>query len=138
MDDASRRVWIFLTKSEEHPLPYFLAFMTEFGRANGLIRTDQGGKLARSSVFREIMFKNIGYVVEPTWVDSSFQSAVQKYTTTPWLLRFECSSTAQASPQSSDPPCSSTQLISIMGWYILPLIRLHIKHGQVANQMFPI
>jgi hypothetical protein len=35
---------------------------------------DQGGKLARSSAFCEMMLKNFGYVVEPTGADSPSQN----------------------------------------------------------------
>jgi hypothetical protein len=49
--------------------------MSKFGCAKGLIQTDQGSKLARSSTFREMMLKNIGYVVELTGADSSSQNS---------------------------------------------------------------
>jgi hypothetical protein len=46
IDGASRWVWVFLTATKEPPLKILHAFMSKFGRGNGLICTDQGGKLA--------------------------------------------------------------------------------------------
>ncbi len=94
--------------------------MTKFGRANGLIRTDQGGKLARSSAFQEMMLKNVGNVVELTGAPP--RTMVRKYRTTPWLLRFGHFSTAQVSPQSSVSPCSSMRLTYLHNWLVHPAI----------------
>ncbi len=46
VDGASRRTWVFLTDSNKPPLAILRAFMTKFGNANGVVNTDQGGKLA--------------------------------------------------------------------------------------------
>ena len=48
--------------------------MTKFGLAKGVIRTDQGGKLARSDAFRTTMMDDFGYTVEPTGADSPSQN----------------------------------------------------------------
>ncbi len=48
--------------------------MSKFGHAKGLIRTDQGGKLARSGTFQEMMLKNFGYMNEQTGADSTSQN----------------------------------------------------------------
>ena len=48
--------------------------MLKYGTGNGIIRTDQGGKLARSNAFRETMLKDFGYVVECTGADSPSQN----------------------------------------------------------------
>jgi len=64
VDSASRRVWAFLTKTKEPPLDILSAFMKKFGIGNGVIRTDQGGELARSAAYRELMLNTFGYVVE--------------------------------------------------------------------------
>jgi hypothetical protein len=74
VDGASRRVWAFLTKSKEPPLDILRAFMTKFGIASGVVRTDQGGELARSAAFRTMMLRDFGYVVEPTGADSLSQN----------------------------------------------------------------
>jgi hypothetical protein len=73
-DSASRRVWAFLTKSKEPPITILNAFMSKFGTGSGIIRTDQGGKLAQSNAFRETMLKDFGYVVECTGADSPSQN----------------------------------------------------------------
>ncbi len=74
VDGASRQVWAFLTKSKEPPLDILRAFMTKFGIASGVVCTDQGGELARSTAFRTMMLRNFGYVVEPTGADSPSQN----------------------------------------------------------------
>ena len=51
VDGASCRVWVFLTKTKEPPIDILRAFMSKFGLAKGLIRTDQGSELAQSSAF---------------------------------------------------------------------------------------
>jgi hypothetical protein len=51
VDSASQRVWAFLTASKEPPLAILSAFMKKFGLSNGIIWTDQGGKLTRSDNF---------------------------------------------------------------------------------------
>jgi hypothetical protein len=48
--------------------------MAKFGLGTGVIRTDQGGELARSGSFWEMMLKDLGYVVKPTGADSPSQN----------------------------------------------------------------
>jgi hypothetical protein len=48
--------------------------MRKFGLANGIIRTDQGGELARCDAFRTAMLTEFDYVVEPTGADSPSQN----------------------------------------------------------------
>ncbi len=48
--------------------------MTKFGIGNGVVRTDQGGELAHSAAYRELMLNTFGYVVEPTGADSPSQN----------------------------------------------------------------
>jgi hypothetical protein len=74
VDSASRRVWAFLTASKEPPLAIQWAFMHKFCLSDGIIRTDQGGELARSNEFRTAMLDKFGYVVEPTGADSPLQN----------------------------------------------------------------
>ncbi len=78
VDGASRRVWAFLTKSKEPPLDILRSFMTKFGVGNGVVRTDQGGELACSKSFRDMMLREFGYVVEPTGADSPSQNGGTK------------------------------------------------------------
>jgi hypothetical protein len=67
-------VWAFLTKLKEPPINILQAFMKKFGIGTGVIRTNQGGKLARSDSFWETMLKIFGYVVESTGADSPSQN----------------------------------------------------------------
>ena len=48
--------------------------MTKFGIGNGVVCTDQGGELACSVAFRDMMLRESGYVVEPTGADSPSQN----------------------------------------------------------------
>jgi hypothetical protein len=50
------------------------SFMKKFSIGDGVVRTDQGGELARSSSFRSLMLNKFGYVVEPTGADSPSQN----------------------------------------------------------------
>ncbi len=59
--------------------------MKKFRMGNGVVRTDQGGELARSATYRELMLNTFGYVVESTGADTLPRTVVQKYTTTRWL-----------------------------------------------------
>ncbi len=74
VDSASRRVWVFLTASKSPPITIMRAFLTKFGLANGVIRTDQGGELARSDDFRRAMMEEFSYTVEPMGADSPSQN----------------------------------------------------------------
>jgi hypothetical protein len=69
-----KRVWVFLTRSKDHPFEILWAFMKKFGIAKGLVRTDQGGELARSSAFCIMMLEEYHYMVKPTGADSSSQN----------------------------------------------------------------
>jgi hypothetical protein len=54
VDEASQYVWVFLTKSKEPPLDIVDKFLDRFGlKDGGLVQTDQGGKLARSTAFTD-------------------------------------------------------------------------------------
>jgi hypothetical protein len=74
VDGASRRVWVFLTGSKEPPLDILRSFMKHFASKTGLVRTDQGGELARSGAFWQMMLGEFGYVVEPTGADIPSQN----------------------------------------------------------------
>ncbi|EJK59937.1 hypothetical protein THAOC_19786 [Thalassiosira oceanica] len=75
VDEASRRAWVFLTTSKEPPVEFASEFMRINGRPDGgVIRCDQGGELARSSRFRQVMFEQHRYIVEPTGADSPSQN----------------------------------------------------------------
>ena len=74
VDGTSRRLWVFLTQSKEPPLDIVRAFMTKFGIGGGLVRTDQGGELARSDKFRNMLQNEFQYVVDPTGSDCPSQN----------------------------------------------------------------
>ena len=81
VDEVSRFIWVFLCKNKEPPIDIMGAFLTRFGHSNGgLLRTDLGGELARSTDFRTIMKEKYNYVVETTGADSPSQNGqVEKY-----------------------------------------------------------
>ena len=71
VDEASRYIWVFLTKSKEPPLDTIDTFLDRFGHRNGgSIRSDQGGELARSFAYSDLLLRKHKYVVEPTGADS--------------------------------------------------------------------
>ena len=76
VDEISKYVWVFLTKSKEPPIDIIKLFLTKHGHKDGgLIRTDQGGELARSSAFRDACSElDNPYIIEPTGADSPSQN----------------------------------------------------------------
>ncbi len=81
IDEASWYAWVFLTKSKDPPLDIVQAFLRLHGHADGgSIRTDQGGKLASSFAFGDLVLKEFGYTLEPKGADSPSQNgAVEIY-----------------------------------------------------------
>ena len=81
VDEASRHVWVFLTKTKEPPMDIISAFLARHGHTNGgCIRTDQGGELARSSQLLDMVLRKYNYVMEPTGADSPSQNgAIEIY-----------------------------------------------------------
>ena len=75
INKASQFLWVFLTKSKEPPLNIVETFLGRFGHADGgVLRTDQGGELVRSSKFCDTILHNYQYVIEPTGADSPSQN----------------------------------------------------------------
>jgi hypothetical protein len=74
VDGASRRVWVFLTENKKPPIAILKAFLRKFGNDKGVIRTDQGGKLARCDDIRNTMMNDFSYAIEPTGADSPSQN----------------------------------------------------------------
>jgi hypothetical protein len=81
VDEASRYIWVYLTKSKEPPLHIIDTFLDRFGHRNGgSIRSDQGGELARSFAYSDLILRKHKYVMEPTGADSPSQNgAVEIY-----------------------------------------------------------
>ena len=94
VDEASRHIWVFLTKIKEPPLDIVDTFLTRFGHVKGgSVRNDQGGELARSFDLSDMLLRQHKYVVEPTGADSPLQNgAVEIYNTKlavrTWTLLF--------------------------------------------------
>ncbi len=79
VDKASRYTWVFLTKSKESLLDIINIFMERFGHLQGgLVRSNQGGKRARSVAFSDMLLRKHKYVVEPTGADSPSQNGAVK------------------------------------------------------------
>ena len=82
VDEVSKYVWVFLTKSKEPPLDLITSFLNRFGHEKGdFLRTDQGSELARSDAFRQTALTRHfeleimpSYVVEPIGADSPSQN----------------------------------------------------------------
>ncbi len=81
VDEASRYTWVFLTSSKDPPIDIVSAFLTQHGHEDGgCIRTDQGGELAGSAAFIDMVLRDYRYTVEPTGSDSPSQNgAVEIY-----------------------------------------------------------
>jgi hypothetical protein len=75
VDEASRFGWIFLTVSKEPPIDIIRAFLAQHGHADGgCICTSQGGKLAQSPAFRDLLLQEFNYTIKPTSANSPFQN----------------------------------------------------------------
>jgi len=75
VDEASRYIWVFLTRTKEPPLDIIDTFLDRFGHKNGgSIRSDQGRELARSFAYSNLLLRKYHYVVEPTGADSPSQN----------------------------------------------------------------
>ena len=84
-DKVSRFAWVFLTVGKEPPLDIVWSFLSRFGHPNGgYIQTNQGGELARSDAFRQLVADNkFKYIVKDTGLDNPKQNAgVEKYNDT--------------------------------------------------------
>ena len=78
VDSYTRYTWIYLSSSKHPPLTIVKQFLDRYGIQNGTlrqVRCDQGGELAKSSKFRE-MVQSTGYSVEPTGSDNSSQNGI--------------------------------------------------------------
>jgi hypothetical protein len=81
INEASPYAWVFLTSSKDPPLEIIRAFFAIHGHQHGgCVRTDQGGELASSSAFGDLLLCEFRYTLEPTGADSPSQNgAVEIY-----------------------------------------------------------
>jgi hypothetical protein len=75
VDEATQYVWVFLTASKEPPLAIVSKFLRHHGHEDrGSICTNQGGKLACSFEFQDLILQKFYYTLEPTGADSPSQN----------------------------------------------------------------
>jgi hypothetical protein len=81
INEASRYAWVFLTKSKDPPIDIIRAFLLLHGHPDGgCIHMYQGGELASSIVFCNLLLRDFWYTLEPTGADSPSQNgAVEIY-----------------------------------------------------------
>ena len=74
-DAKSRYMWIFLCRNKSPPINTLKLFLAQYGLDNGprIVRTDQGGELAKSHAIQEVIAK-AGYALETTGADNSSQN----------------------------------------------------------------
>jgi hypothetical protein len=136
VDGSSRRTWVFLTKTKEPPIHIVRAFMKKFGAGGGLVKTDQGGELARSAAFKTMLEEEFHYVVEPTGADSPSQNGAAEIYNNKFALKHGPSSTTPTYQQNFGPQHSSTQYTFTTGWYTQSQRQHHTRHGTVGRPTF--
>ena len=77
VDLFTRYLWVFLSKNKHPPIKVMKQFLRTYGNKEGtrIIRTDQGGELARSALFRQALH-DASYSIEITGSDNSSQNGV--------------------------------------------------------------
>ena len=77
VDYYTRYYWAFLSKNKHPPTQTIQHFLKSYGtnNVNKVIRTDQGGELAKSALFRETIRKH-AYQLEITGADNSSQNGI--------------------------------------------------------------
>jgi hypothetical protein len=79
IDKALRYVWVFLTNSKSPPLDIIEEFLTQHGHEEGgCIRTNQGGELAGSSNFQDLLLRKFHYNIKPHGADSPSQNGADE------------------------------------------------------------
>ena len=77
VDLFTRYLWVFLSKNKHPPIKVTKQFLRTYGNKSGtrIVRTDQGGELARSALFRSAI-QEASYSLEITGADNSSQNGV--------------------------------------------------------------
>ncbi len=77
VDNKTHYTWVFLSKNKQPPLKTLRLFLQQNGLPQGqrIIRTDQGGELAASHAFQDLVAE-FGYSVETTGADNSSQNGL--------------------------------------------------------------
>ena len=77
VDYYTRYIWVFLSKNKSPPIRVVSNFLNTYGNKDGtrIIRTDQGGELARSNSFKETV-ESAQYSLEITGSDNSSQNSI--------------------------------------------------------------
>ncbi len=81
VDKATPYIWVLLTSCKDPPLDIVVEFLQQHGhKDSGCVRTDQGGELARSIEFQDMLLRDHHYTIELTGSDSPSQNgAVEIY-----------------------------------------------------------
>jgi hypothetical protein len=113
VDEATRFVWVFLTNSKSPPIDILREFLTQHAYEDGgCVRTDQGGELARSSAFQDMLLRDFHYTLEPTGADSPSQNGAVEIYNDNFPSAHALFSTAPAYPQNSGLLLFSTRSTS--------------------------
>ena len=77
VDYFTRYTWVFLSKNKAPPVRLLTTFLQTYGNKNGtrIVHTDQGGELARSKSFTDVL-SNVNYSLEITGSDNSSQNSI--------------------------------------------------------------
>jgi hypothetical protein len=106
--------------------------MSRFGLKKGLIWTDQGGELARSGAFCNMMLDDFGTWLNQLVLTAPHRMVVQKYTTIPirvWTLLYK-----SGFPQNFGLWLFFMLSIFIIGSSTLPSTQLPTRLGTVENR----
>ena len=75
IDAKTRYIWTFLSKTKHPPIKTIKLFLQMHGAQTGIVRTDQGGELARSKEFQEVVAE-ANYSIETTGAGNSSQNGL--------------------------------------------------------------
>jgi hypothetical protein len=75
VNEAWQFIWVFSTLSKDPQLDIVAEFLQQHGhKDSGCVQTDQGGKLAWSHAFQDMLLWDYHYTLEPTGSDSPSQN----------------------------------------------------------------